>query len=70
MDALPVIVAFIVGLFLGIGVGGALSSPRVAEARLEGFAQAMTGFAEFVEKSQRDQVVQAIEKATTGKKAN
>lgn len=70
MDALWIIVAFIVGLFIGAGIGGALTMPRVAEARLEGFTQAMTGIAEFVEKSQREQVLQAMETTTKGKKVN
>lgn len=70
MEALPVIVAFVVGLLLGIGVGGALSAPRIAEAKLDGFTQAISGFAEFVQQSQREQAISALENATKGKKAN
>jgi len=68
---MEIIIAFAIGLLLGVGVGGSLMSGKISDAKHEGWQNGMNDFAQLLSVLKQEQEKIDVEKAPIfGKKVN
>jgi hypothetical protein len=68
---MEIVIAFAIGLILGVGVGGSLTLGKIADAKHEGWQSGMNDFAQLLAVMKQEQEKIDAEKAPIfGKKVN
>jgi hypothetical protein len=68
---MEIVIAFAIGLILGVGVGGSLTLGKIADAKHEGWQSGMNDFAQLLSVMKQEQEKIDAEKAPVfGKKVN